>query len=136
MPDRYFKGGQLVDRPQPITGASDPGLYASERFGNISYSVPVPPGRYTVTMYFSERWFGADKPGGGGVGQRVFDILCGGMALARDFDIYKVAGGSDRAAVETFHHLQPTPQGRLHISLVPRKNYAAINALKIVDESE
>jgi hypothetical protein len=32
---------------------------------------------------------------------------CNGVALARDFDIFTRAGGSNRALVQTFHGLQP-----------------------------
>jgi hypothetical protein len=136
MADRYFAGGRIAARDQSVTGAPDPGFFGGERFGNIIYSIPVAPGRYAVKLYFAERWFGPGKPGGGGAGDRVFDILCNGVALARGFDIYREAGGSDRAVVKTFRNLEPTAQGRLRIELQPRRNYAAINAIEIVDESE
>ena len=87
-------------------------------------------------MRFAEVWFGPGKPAGGGVGSRVFDILCNGVTLARNFDIYKEAGGSDRPVTRTFHNLEANHQGKLKISLVPVTNYACINALEIVDESK
>ena len=73
---------------------------------------------------------------GGGVESRVFDILCNGVALVRSFDIYKEAGGADRAITRTFRGLKPNPQGKLVISMIPEKNYACINALEVVDESK
>ncbi|MGH9663388.1 MAG: malectin domain-containing carbohydrate-binding protein, partial [Bryobacteraceae bacterium] len=136
-PDRYARGGQLVVRNEPISDTPDQELYHGERFGNLTYSIPVAPsGRYGLTLYFSETWFGPGRPGGGGVGSRVFDILCNGVALRRSFDLFKEAGGSNRAFTVTFHNLEPSPQGKLVISLVPRQNYAAINALEIVNESK
>ncbi len=135
-PDRYAKGGQLVLRADPVGGASDPELYRGERFGNITYSVPVAPGRYGLVLHFSETWFGSGKPGRGGAGSRVFSILCDGVALVRNFDIFKEAGGSDLALTRVFHGLEPNPQGKLVISLVPVRNYACINALEVIDESK
>ena len=62
-PDRYARGGQLVVRTKPVEGAADPELFRGERFGNVRYVIPVPPGRYGVTLYFAEAWFGPDTPG-------------------------------------------------------------------------
>jgi hypothetical protein len=75
-------------------------------------------------------------PGGGGAGSRLFDILCNGVALARDFDIFARAGGSNRALVQTFRGLQPDHQGRLVLSLLPAKNFALVNAIVVTDESQ
>ena len=133
--DGYSTGGQLIARPGTITGTTDPGLYNSERFGNIQYVIPVPAGRYGLTLKFAETWFGPNKPSAAGAGNRLFDILCNGTALERDFDIYREAGGSDRAVDRTFHNIKPNAQGKLVISLLPVKNYACINALEVLDES-
>lgn len=135
--DRYVRGGQQVVRNEPISNTPDPELYHGERFGNLTYSIPVTQlGRYRLTLYFAETWFGPGLPGGGGAGSRIFDILCNGVALRRNFDLFREAGGSNRAFAVTFHGINPSPQGKLVVSLVPRENYAAINALEIVDESE
>jgi hypothetical protein len=135
-PDHYSRGGQLVVRTEEITGAADPELYRGERYGNLTYSIPVAPGRYSVTLRFAEAWFGPGKPAGGGVGSRVFDILCNGVALVRNFDIYKEAGGAERPVTRTFHGLEANHQGKLILSLVPVTNYACINAIEITDESK
>lgn len=135
QPDRYAVGGQMVKRTGAISGAVDPGLFSWERFGNLTYQLPVPEGRYTLKLYFSEQWLGPGMPGGGGVGSRVFDILCNGVALARDYDVFKRAGGANRAYVETFRGLQPNHQGKIALSLVPAKNYAILSALELIDES-
>jgi hypothetical protein len=135
MRDSYSRGGQLVLRSDPVQGTTDPELYRGERFGNLTYVIPVPPGRYTVNLHFSEQWFGPRKPAAGGAGSRVFDILCNGVLLNRDFDIFREAGGSDVALVRTFRHLEPNHQGKLVISLIPARNYASINALEVLDEA-
>lgn len=135
--DRYVRGGQLVARNDALSGTTEPELYHGERFGNLTYTIPVvQPGRYELKLYFVERWFGPGSPGGGGEGSRIFDILCNGVALKRNFDIFKEAGGHNRALVLPFHDLEPNPQGKLVLSLTPRRNYAAITALEILDEGQ
>ncbi len=134
MSDRYYRGGQAILRTWFAPGMDDPELYRGERFGNLSYVIPVAPGSYSVTLKFSEAWFGPDKPGGGGVGSRKFDILANSQPLAHGFDIFKEAGGPERAIDRTFPHLHPNAQGKLVISLVPVDNYACINAIEVLDE--
>jgi hypothetical protein len=134
-PERYARGGQLVLRTKAVEGAADPELFHGERFGNLKYVIPVPPGRYGVTFYFAETWFGPGTPAGGGIGSRVFDILCNGVALRRAFDIFKEAGGAERATTLTIHGIESDAQGKLNIALSPTRNYAAINAMEVLDES-
>ncbi|MGA3190400.1 MAG: malectin domain-containing carbohydrate-binding protein, partial [Bryobacteraceae bacterium] len=123
-----------VLRSQQISRTQDPELYHGERFGNLSYVIPVAHGSYSVTMKFSEAWFGPGKPAGGGVGSRRFDILGNSQMLAHNFDIFKEAGGPERAVDRTFHNLHPNAQGKLVISMAPVENYASINAIEIIDE--
>jgi len=134
-PDRYAIGGQLVAPPTAVTGTDEPELYTSGRFGNLTYIFPVPPGRYSFTLYTSERWYGPNLTGGGGAGSRLFDIFCNGVALVRNFDIYERAGGSLRALVRTFNGLEPNHQGKLVISMVPEQEFAFVDALEIIDQT-
>ncbi len=135
-PDRYAQGGQLIPRPESNVSGDDPELYRNERFGNITYTLPVARGgRYGLSMYFSENWFGTGMPGGGGIGSRVFDILVNGVVLRRNFDILRDAGGNNRSSIVSVHGLEANHQGKIVISLTPAVNYALINALEVVDES-
>jgi hypothetical protein len=135
-PDRYVRGGQLVVRHETVSGSSDPDLYRGERFGNISYTIPVAEGRYTITLYFAETWFGPGKAGGGpGPGSRIFDILCNGVVMKRNFDIFKEAGGADKAVTLSIPDVDANHQGKVVVSLVPATNYASINAIELVDAS-
>lgn len=134
--DGYSRGGQLVMRTEPVLNIDDAELLRGERFGNLSYVIPVPAGRYGVTLYFSEAWFGPGNFAGGGMGSRIFDILCNGVAIRRGFDIFKEAHGSNRAVVLPLHGLEPDAQGKLNLWLVPVRNYALLNALEVVDESK
>jgi Malectin domain len=133
--DGYSRGGQLAVRTEPVVNIDDPELLRGERFGNLTYEIPVPPGRYGVKLYFAEAWFGPGNFAGGGTGSRIFDIFCNGVAVRRGFDIFKEARGSGRAIIVPLHGLEPDPYGKLTISLRPIRNYASLNALEVTDES-
>ena len=135
-PDCFFSGGRLVVHKVPVEGAPDSDLFEGERFGNFSYAIPVAPGKYAVTLYFAETYFGPENAGFGGEASRVFDVCCNGVALLRDFDIYREAGGANRALRKTFHGLVPSAAGKLTLSFVPSKNYALVNAIEVNDESK
>jgi len=134
-PDRYFSRGFTVTRFEPVANTPDPELFQNERYGNFTYTIPVAEGHYAVTLRFAETWFGPGKPPGGGIGSRAFDIYCNGVALLRNFDVYRAAGGGQRAIEKTFHNIVPNAQGKIVLSFVPVVNYANVNAIEIVDES-
>jgi malectin (di-glucose binding ER protein) len=133
-PDCYFRGGQSVVHKGPVEATMDPDLFDGERFGNFDYAIPVPNGKYSVTLHFAETYFGPGNPGAADTGHRVFDVFCNGVALLRKFEISKEAGGPDRALVKIFHGLEPNAEGKLILSFVPVENYACINAIEVTEE--
>ncbi len=133
-PDNYWTGGQIGSHPPVVEEIQNPILYARERYGHFSYAIPADEGEYAVTLHFSENYWGRENPGGGGAGSRIFDVLCNGVALLRNFDVYKEAG-ANRPIVKTFHRLKPTAQGKLELSFVPVHNYASLYAIEVVDET-
>ena len=135
-PDRYFFHGRFASHKVTVQNTPDPDLYTGERFGNFDYAIPVAPGKYGATLRFAETYFGQPNSGLGGKGSRIFDIYCNGVALLRNFDIFTEAGGASRALDKTFHGLKPNAQGLLVLSFVPVENYAALNAIEVVDESQ
>ena len=54
-PDRYVLGGNSMRLSKPAAGTSDPGIYASQRWGAMAYTIPVPPGTYNLTLRFTEQ---------------------------------------------------------------------------------
>jgi hypothetical protein len=135
--DRYFRGGRPMRKVVAIQGTRDPELYSNQRWGNFTYSIPVVTGdKYRLTLKFAETFYGPGSWAKGGVGSRLFDVYCNGVALLRDFDIYKQAGGESRPADQVFHGLVPNRQGRLALSFAPGSDYATVNALEVVDEGQ
>jgi Malectin domain len=133
--EQYSVGGQLIGRSSSVTGTDSPELYHSERYGHFNFAIPVAEGRYTVTLYFAETWFGPTKPSKGGEGSRLFDVYCNGSTLLKNFDVYKTAGEGDRAVEKSFRGLTPNAQGKLVLNFVPVRNYATVNAIEVVPES-
>jgi hypothetical protein len=110
----------LASNPTRAQGTSDPGLYAEERYGDFSYAIPVAEGRYAVTIFFDETYFGPGDPGKGGVGSRVFNVDCSGVALLRNFDIFKEVGAIIAPSWERFTTFSPMPR-ETHDFIRPRK---------------
>jgi len=134
MPDTYYSSGQLAADKVVIGGTAEPSLYTGERYGNFTYALPVDEGTYKVTLYFSEKYWGTDTSKKGGVGSRVFDVLCNGAALTRRLDIVKEAGPA-HALIKTYHGLRPNAQGKLVLSFVPDVNYASVDAVEVQEEA-
>ena len=134
--DDYFMNGRLSPLRQDVAGSPDPDLFAMERFGHFSYAIPVDTrDRYTIILHFVEFYFGPQGSGGGGVGSRVFNVICNGQTLLGDFDIYKEAG-TLHVLTKTFHGLRPTAQGKLNLTFEPVVNNATVSAIEVIDESE
>jgi len=134
-PDNYYMGGYTLKRPEVVAGTSDPSMFAAERYGHFSYAIPVDTrDRYTLVLHFAESYFGPNASGVGGVGSRVFRVLCNGNTLLDDFDIYKEVGNL-HAVTKTFYHLKPTAQGKLNITFEPIVNNATVSAIEVIDES-
>jgi Malectin domain len=135
-PDNYFQNGMISDPPRRVDGTLDPGLYAQERYGHFTYSIPVDSrGRYTLVLHFAELYWVPNSPDSVGAGTRLFRIYCNGSTLLDNFDILKEAG-SLHALTRTFKHLRPTPEGKLDLTFEPVANYATVSAIEVIDESE
>lgn len=138
--DSYFLGGNALVRTtnpaqQSNSMATDMEIYASERWGHFSYAVPVAEGRYRLTLKFCEGHYGRRNSGVGGIGSRLFDVYCNGVALLRDFDIFKEAGGEGRPLDRTFSGIRPNAQGKILLSFVPTNGMACVNGIEVVEDS-
>jgi len=135
-PDTYYMNGRLSLQRQQIAGSPDPDLFASERYGHFTYAIPVDArGRYTVVLHFAEFYFGPQASGVGGIGNRVFRVLCNGQTLLDEFDVFKEVG-SLHAVTKIFYHLKPSAQGKLNLTFEPMMNNATISGIEVLDESQ
>lgn len=138
--DSYFLGGNaLVRNTNPAQAGNsiqpDVALYASERWGHFTYSIPVAAGRHRVTLKFNEGHYGPRNTGVGGPGSRVFDVYCNGVALLRNFDILREAGGEGRPLDRVFSAVRPTAQGKIVLTFVPVEGMACVNGIEVSQES-
>jgi hypothetical protein len=141
LADSYFLGGNaLVRTTNPVQETNsispDAAIYSSERWGHFSYALPVAEGKYRVTLKFCEGHYGKQNQGRGGVGSRLFDVFCNGVALLRNFDIYREAGGEGRPIERSFSRIQPNAQGKIVLSFVPVKGMACVNGIEVVEDAK
>lgn len=135
-PDNYFIEGRLSGPDRPLLNSPDPDLFAAERYGHFNYAIPVDTrDRYTLVLHFAEFYFGSGASGNGGAGSRVFKVMCNGETLLDNFDIFKEAG-SLHEVTKTFHHLKPSPQGKLNLTFEPIANNATISGIEVLDEAQ
>ncbi len=115
------------------TGSSAfPVLFRTERFGtNLTYTIPVPNGLYTVSTYHNELWFGLNGPSAQ-PGRRVFDINIQGENKLQNFDLF--VENNNQPLVLDFEQVMVT-NGTLTLNLVAKENNASISAIAIRSEA-
>jgi hypothetical protein len=62
-------------------------------------------------------------------------VYCNGVALLRDFDIIKEAGGEGRPIDRTFSAIRPNAQGKILLSFVPVSGMACVNGIEVVEDA-
>ena len=136
QPDNYFMQGVLSAQMRPFLNSPDPDLFAGERYGHFTYAIPVDTrGSYTLLLHFAEFYFGSGASGEGGVGSRIFKVMCDGQTLLDKFDILK-EGESFHEVTKTFRHLKPSAQGKLNLTFEPIVNNATVSGIEVLDESQ
>ena len=132
LSDRYFRGGRR-GQATASANATNGGIFSYDRIGSFRYDIPVAsPGKYRVTLYFSEPWFGQQKLVSGGPGSRIFNVSCNGNMLLKNFDI--MAEGGSNPVVKRFDNIPATTQGKIELSFMPVVNYPEVNAIEVLAE--
>jgi len=132
LPDDYYSGGKLGGYEAMITGGSDPGIYSGERIGDFEYYIPVPAGKYQVTLYFAEGWWGLPEFGGA-AGTRIFDVLLNYETVLKAFDMLREAPPRQLVA-RTFRQVGPDRYGKIHLTFASRTDYASLRAIEVLPE--
>ena len=130
--DNFFDGGEtgsLVKpagygqpaRPVEIAGTENDAIAATYRVGTFRYSLPVPPGRYSVTLTFVEP---SAAPGA-----RSFDVLANGADALPGFDP-AAAGATAESAVERRFEVDSLG-GTIDLAFRPARGQAIVSAVQI-----
>jgi Malectin domain len=131
--DQCAVGGTQVDR---ATFANEPArmLFRGERYGNFAYHIPVAAGKYRLRLYFAETYFGTKLPyaRNNEASPRIFNVFANGVALMRNFDLVKEAGGPNKPLVKEFENLEPNAKGMIVLEFIPVHNYAEVNAVEVL----
>jgi xylan 1,4-beta-xylosidase len=124
--DQAFSGGDTVGAGRPMAATADQALYQTERWGSdFSYNLPVPPGKYQVSLKFAETY--VKNPG-----ERVFDVFINDKKVLERFDILKEAGAVDKALDKIFKDIQPGADGQIQVRFVGEIQNAKVCAIEVV----
>lgn len=130
--DDFFEGGEGlsvdegdVDGGVPeIENTDDPMLYKFYRAGTFSYEIPIPDGRYDVTLEFVEPDESVEP------GQRVFTVSAEGQPAIEALDIVAAAGGELVAFTGTFS--VDVSGGSLLLEFTPSEGDALVSNITIM----
>ena len=116
--------GDTAEQPRDgLHGSGDTAtLYDSFREGSFSYRIPVPTGRYRVTLRFIE-------PEANANGERVFDVALNGKTVLESLDVFKAAGGKLKGVMRTVEGT--AKDGYIQIDFKPTRGQALVSALAI-----
>jgi hypothetical protein len=124
--EKGVMAGDTAWTGRPIQAKEDPLLYTVEHWGSdFGYSFPVLPGKYRVRLKFAETYVK-------GPGERLFDILINGKKVLANFDIFKEAGGMDKAVDKTFENIEPGSDGQIQVRFVASMQNAKVCAIEVV----
>lgn len=124
-PSEGFDGGQTKERSGlEISNTRIPSIYCSERFGMSKFVQPLSNGKYDVKLHFAITYEGITGPG-----QCVLTMDVEGTEL-KNFDVWKKAGGANRAYVETVP--VRITDGKLDITFTSEGESTTISAIEIV----
>jgi hypothetical protein len=114
-------GDVSVDTTAP--GAAPESVYRSERYAtDLTYHYAVPAGKsYTVRLHFAEIF-------DDGAGMRMEDVSLNGTPVLSELDIFKEAGGKNRALVKEFKDVRPNAKGEIAIRVSASKDSPDQNA--------
>ncbi|PEN12830.1 hypothetical protein CRI94_12560 [Longibacter salinarum] len=132
--DQYNSGGTKykVSSTTAIAGTQEDPLYRTERYGDMTYDIPVSDGSYTVRLHFAELFFGVER-GTNDPGQRVFDVSAEGSLILDDFDILAETGAPLTALVKEVSGITVS-DGSLTLNFTSVVNNAKVSAIEVLSE--
>jgi len=111
-----------------VTNAAPQAVYQSERYGNVTYTMPslVVGAKYTVRLHFAELFQTAS-------GKRVFNVAINGTTVLTNFDIFATAGAAFKAVVRDFT-ATATSAGQVVITLTTVTDNATVEGIEIIKQ--
>ena len=70
-------------------------IFCAQRYGNFTYSIPIPNGNYSLQLGFAETYWST-------AGSRTFNVSAQGNTILSAYDIIVRAGGRLIAKIESF----------------------------------
>lgn len=130
--DNFFVGGsgktltpffvRDATKKKVVGGTSTPELYDAYREGAFSYELPLPDGKWNVTLHMFE-------PEKSKAAIRTFDVIADDKTVLRDFNPAVASGDVMKAVTRTFG--VNVKQGKLQLSFVPKGGAAVISAIVV-----
>ncbi len=127
--DRFSTGGQLARVRSEIRETTDEVLYQRQRWYTrrglelSGYRIPLPQGRYRVTLHFAEIVSAIDESG-----QRVFDVFLEGKSALQAFDTVAEAGVLTTVSRE---FSTTVDDGSLDVGLVYQVNFPTVAGIEV-----
>jgi len=119
-------GARVKVAKSNVGGTADPELYASYREGSFSYALPLPNGRWSVTLHMFE-------PDAEKAATRSFDVIANGSTALSGFNTAKAAGGALKAVTRIFP--VEVRNGKLALQFNAARGDALVSAITIVPEA-
>jgi len=90
--DQYFTGGATYSTSQAIGNTTQDNIYQTERFGNVSYKIPVSSGTYRVNLHFAEIYWNVSN-------SRLFNVAVENQFTRNGIDIFALYGSFNAATI-------------------------------------
>jgi Malectin domain/Putative Ig domain/Secretion system C-terminal sorting domain len=121
--DQYFTGGGTSHTTNGINNTTNDAIYQVERFGNVSYHIPVPQsGSYSVDLHFAEIYWTS-------VNKRIFSVSVeNGQFVKQNLDLIQEFGAPYTAGTIRAEPIAVT-DGFLDIVLTTVKDNAKISGI-------
>ena len=121
--DQYFSsGGNLYSTTNPIANTTEDAIYQTERWGNVTYRIPVTAGKYRVNLHFAEIWWTAAN-------LRLFNVSVESQFTKTNIDLFKDYGQFN-AGVIVADNIQVN-DGFIDVVLTGVKDNAKISGISV-----
>ncbi len=120
--DNFATGGTQYSTNNAIAGTQEDALFQSERYGNLTYNIPVTQATYSIVLHFVE--MNQQNPG-----QRAFDVAIEGQPTLTNVDIYSEVGANTAYSIAIA--AIAVNDGKLTIDLTSIINNATLSGFAI-----